>query len=52
MSNLINEGNLNLALQALQKDPKLSLPRTAQIYNISRPTLHRRQQGNNPDAKL
>jgi hypothetical protein len=39
------EANLNLALQALQGNPKLSIRRAAEIYTVNRNTLRRRQQG-------
>jgi hypothetical protein len=45
MANQRNEANILLALQALQKDPKLSVRRAAGIYNIARSTLDRRQKG-------
>ena len=45
MSSQKNEANILLALQALQKDPKLSLRRAAQAYQVHYATLHRRQKG-------
>jgi hypothetical protein len=39
------EAHLNLALQALQGNPKLSIRRAAEIYTVNRNTLRRRQQG-------
>jgi hypothetical protein len=45
MSQLNKEANILLALQALQKDPKLSLQRAAKIYKVNLTTLWCRQQG-------
>ncbi|KAL2885554.1 hypothetical protein HOO65_070016 [Ceratocystis lukuohia] len=41
----INEANINLALQALKKDPKLSPYRASEIYKVSYRTLQRRCNG-------
>ena len=40
-----NEASINLALQALQKDPELSVRRAAKIYNVPRTTLSDRRHG-------
>jgi hypothetical protein len=40
-----SEGNILLALQALQNDPKLSLRRAAQIYKVNYYALRRRRNG-------
>src|SRR6478736_9461848 len=45
MSQPSNEARILLALQALQNNPKLSLRRAADIYEVSRFALHRRQNG-------
>lgn len=39
-----NEANVILAIQALEKDPKLSVRAAARTYNVSRTTLERRRQ--------
>ena len=40
-----NESQIILAIQAIQKNPKLSYRQAAAIYNISRTTLQRRMNG-------
>jgi hypothetical protein len=40
-----NEARINLALQALQNDPKLTIRRAASIYTVNYRTLARRQHG-------
>ena len=45
MSSLNSEASINLALQALQNNPELSVRRAAQIYQVCRKKLGRRQQG-------
>ena len=45
MSQLNKEANILLALQALQKDPKLSIRRAAAIYTVPATTLRHRQKG-------
>jgi hypothetical protein len=45
MPNSINEANINLALQGLQKYPGLSMRRAVETYNINRFTLRNRQLG-------
>ena len=40
-----NESQIILAIQAIQKNPKLSYRQAAAIYNISRTTLQRRMDG-------
>ena len=47
-----NEASINLALQALQKDPELSVRRAAQIYQVCRKKLGRRQQGMQPRSDI
>jgi len=41
-----NEADIQLALQALQQDAKLSVRRAAAIYKVSKNTLTRRRAGN------
>jgi hypothetical protein len=45
MEQLSKESRLNLALQALQKDPKLSLRAASKVYSISYTTLNSRHHG-------
>jgi hypothetical protein len=45
MSQAINEGDILLALQALQNDPKLSLRRAAKLYNVDHRRLSDRKKG-------
>jgi hypothetical protein len=45
MSQLNNEANIILALQALQNDPKLRIRPAARIYNVRYTTLHGRLNG-------
>jgi hypothetical protein len=45
MSQAIKEGNILLALQALQNDPKLSLRRAAKHYNVDHRRLSDRRKG-------
>jgi hypothetical protein len=40
-----NEVNILLALQALQRDPKLSVRRAAALYRVSEWSIRRRQKG-------
>jgi hypothetical protein len=40
-----NEARILLALQALRDNPKLTVRRAANIYNVNRSTLGRRQHG-------
>ena len=42
------DASINLALQAIQKDPSLSIRSAAKIYKISRATLGRRLNGITP----
>jgi predicted DNA-binding transcriptional regulator YafY len=46
MSQPINEARILLALQALQNNPKLSIRRAADMYEVNRNTLRRHQNGN------
>jgi len=45
MARQSNECDLILAINALQSNPKLSVRKAAEIYNVSRATLQRRQRG-------
>jgi hypothetical protein len=45
MSQFNDEGNIFLALQPLQNDPKLRIRRAASIYNVCPKKLGRRQKG-------
>src|SRR6478609_10333750 len=45
MSQPSNEARVLLALQALQKDPKLSVRRAAKIYEVNRNTLSNQKNG-------
>jgi hypothetical protein len=45
MATLNNERDILLALQAIQKDPKLSIRRAAAIYNIPFSILQARRAG-------
>ena len=45
MGSSLNEGQLLLAIQAIQKDPKLSIRKAANIYNVSRVTIAKRLSG-------
>ena len=47
-----NEASINLALQALQKDPELSMRRAAKIYNVLRTTLSDRRHGTQSRSNL
>ena len=40
-----NESQITLAVQAIQKDPKLSVRRAASIFNVPRSTLFDRMKG-------
>jgi hypothetical protein len=46
-----NDNQINLALKALKKNPKLSLRKAAAIYNIHHTTLLRRKQGRTPRSE-
>jgi hypothetical protein len=45
MSQPNKEGRILLELQALHNNPKLSTQRAANMYEVNRSTLHRRQNG-------
>ena len=45
MPQQLNEGDLILALNALRSDPKLSVRKAAEIYNVPRTTLRDRRRG-------
>jgi hypothetical protein len=45
MSQKKDESQLNLALQAIQRDPTLSLRRAAKLYSVHHTKLSRRQRG-------
>ena len=46
MATTSNECHLNLALQAMKHDPKLSARAAAELYRVSHATLSRRVKGN------
>jgi hypothetical protein len=48
MHQKIDESQIILALQALKKDPKLSLRAAAKIYSVDHTKLSRRQRGIRP----
>ena len=43
-----NERQINLAVEALKQDPKLSVRRAADIYTVPRTTLRNRRAGRPP----
>jgi hypothetical protein len=43
MDSSLNDAQLNLALQALKKNPKLSIQATAKIYSVPKTTILRRR---------
>ena len=45
MLRISNENQLNLALQAIQRDPSLNIKHAALIYTVSYITLSRRKRG-------
>ena len=45
MVDSLKEGQILLAIQAIKKDPQLSIRAAAKIYNIPRSTLYERLQG-------
>ena len=45
MVNSLKEGQILLGIQAIKKDPQLSIRAAAKIYNIPRSTLYERLQG-------
>ena len=45
MASISNECQLNLALQAIRKDPKLSIRAAAKLYRVDHVTLSRRLKG-------
>ena len=47
-----SEHQLVLAVQALQKDPKLSVRKAAKIYNVPRTTLANRRDGQQTISEL
>jgi len=47
-----NESHIILALQALENDPRLSVRKAAKLYNVSRTTLTRRQNGKHSRAEI
>jgi hypothetical protein len=47
-----DEASINLALQALQKDPGLSVRRAAQVYQVCKKKLGRRRQGMQPRSDI
>ncbi|KAK7928782.1 hypothetical protein PG985_005780 [Apiospora marii] len=46
------EDGLNLALQALQKDPKLRVRKAAAIYHVPESTLRSRRRGIQPQSEI
>ena len=40
-----NESQINLAIQAIQKDPKLAVRRAASIFHVAESTLRHRMSG-------
>ncbi|RFN50199.1 fot5 transposase [Fusarium flagelliforme] len=52
MSQPSKEARLHLALQALQDDPKLSIRRAAEIYEVNRNTLSNRKKGKKPRREI
>ena len=45
MAQRSNESQINLAVQAIQKDPTLAIRRAASIFNIAESTLRHRMSG-------
>jgi hypothetical protein len=52
MPNIQNEGQIQLALQAMERDEKLSLRKAAELYSVARTTLHERRKGNHPRTDI
>ena len=52
MSSSLNEGRIILALQAIKKDPKLSVRKAASIYSVPEATLRDRRAGRLPRHKM
>jgi len=47
-----NEANIILAIEAIRRNPKISIRQAAKIYRIPRATLSNRIQGLPPRAKI
>ena len=45
MAQSSNESQINLAIQAIQKDPKVSVRRATSIFNVAESTLRYRMNG-------
>ena len=52
MESLPKESRIILALEALKKDPKLSVRKVATLYEIPRSSLRRRRAGKQPQREL
>jgi hypothetical protein len=52
MESLPKRSRVILALEALKKDPKLSVRKAATIYAVLRTSLHRRRAGKQPRCEL
>ena len=52
MESQSKENRINLAVQAIQRDKKLSRQRAAQIYNVPESTLRDRINGKTPKAEV
>ncbi|KAJ0132530.1 Uncharacterized protein HZ326_24400 [Fusarium oxysporum f. sp. albedinis] len=52
MSQPSKEARINLALQALKNEPKLSIRRAAEIYEVNRNTLCNRKNGKQPRREI
>ena len=45
MAQSSNESQINLAIQAIQKDPKITVRRAASIFNVAESTVRHRMNG-------
>ncbi len=52
MEPLLKESRIILALEALKKDPKLSVRKVATIYEIPKSSLHDRRAGKQPRREI
>jgi hypothetical protein len=52
MESQCKENRINLAVQAIQRDKKLSRRRAAQLYNVPESTLRDRMNGKTPKAEV
>ena len=48
MASSSNESRIIIAIDAIKRDPKLTVRKAARIYNVSRTTLHSRRAGRLP----